>query len=143
MAGYAFDHGPEILKPLHEGMRDRGVKASMFLDIPRISEPGVDVETQVSRWVLDFVQANWPFGEPRPDMYYDPRTVAYGSTASIHAKCIVVDECRAFVTSANFTDRGQTRNIEVGVLVEDEGFAAALVGQWVRSVKSGLLQRCE
>ncbi|WAM28564.1 phospholipase D-like domain-containing protein [Myxococcus sp. NMCA1] len=35
-----------------------------------------------------------------------------------------------FVTSANFTNRGQTRNIEVGVLLEDTHLAAVLEAQF-------------
>jgi phosphatidylserine/phosphatidylglycerophosphate/cardiolipin synthase-like enzyme len=51
--------------------------------------------------------------------------------ASLHAKCVVVDGRWVFVTSANFTDRGQTRNIEVGVLLDDERLAAVLEAQFV------------
>lgn len=51
--------------------------------------------------------------------------------ASLHAKCVVVDERWVLVTSANFTDRGQTRNVEVGVLLDDAGFAGVLEAQFV------------
>jgi bifunctional non-homologous end joining protein LigD len=33
IAGYAFDHGEEILRPLHEAMVERNVRAQIFLDI--------------------------------------------------------------------------------------------------------------
>jgi hypothetical protein len=55
-----------------------------------------------------------------------------------YTKCIVVDERRALVTSANFTKRAQTRNIEVGVLIEDEHFARALVHQWRSAAEAGV-----
>jgi len=58
-----------------------------------------------------------------------------------HAKCIVVDDREALVTSANFTDRGQTRNIEVGVLIEDSRFASRLAGQWRGLVETGLVEK--
>ena len=143
VAGFSFDHGKEILGTLHEAMGARGVKAALFLNIPRIEVPGTGEEEYVAGWVGRFLEKNWPFGDPRPDVYYDPRTVGYGSMASLHAKCVVVDDCRALVTSANFTDRGQSRNIEVGVLVEDEGFARGLATQWWGAVKAGLLGKCE
>jgi phosphatidylserine/phosphatidylglycerophosphate/cardiolipin synthase-like enzyme len=54
-----------------------------------------------------------------------------GVFASLHAKCVVVDGRWVFVTSANFTDRGQTRNVEVGVLLEDTRLAAVLEAQFV------------
>ena len=59
----------------------------------------------------------------------------------MHAKCVVVDETRALVGSANFTDRGQQRNVEVGVLVDDPIFARKLQQQWNGLAASGLLVR--
>ncbi|MGH9319807.1 MAG: phospholipase D-like domain-containing protein [Vicinamibacteria bacterium] len=113
IGGYAFDHGKDIFAPLHTAMAERGVETTIFLN---------DVE--------GFLEKNWPFGEPFPSIYCDPRTAERESRCSLHAKCIVVDEARALVTSANFTDRGQTRNIEMGVLVDDPGLATRLVHQW-------------
>jgi phosphatidylserine/phosphatidylglycerophosphate/cardiolipin synthase-like enzyme len=51
--------------------------------------------------------------------------------ASLHAKCVVVDGRLVFVTSANFTDRGQTRNVEVGVVLDEPRLAAVLEAQFV------------
>ena len=59
----------------------------------------------------------------------------------LHAKCIVVDYRRALVTSANFTSRGQERNVEVGVLVESEKFARELVHQWRNAAEAGVFRR--
>ena len=58
------------------------------------------------------------------------RSPAEGIFASLHAKCVVVDGRHALVTSANSTDRGQTRNLEVGILVEDPSFATTLEAQF-------------
>ena len=89
-----------------------------------------------------FFHEVWTFGAPRPDVYWDPRTAVPGPPwASLHAKCVVVDATRALVTSANFTDRGQSRNIEFGVLIEDEGFAKDVAGQWQLLIVAGLLKR--
>jgi phosphatidylserine/phosphatidylglycerophosphate/cardiolipin synthase-like enzyme len=54
---------------------------------------------------------------------------------------VVVDEQATLIGSANFTDRGQTRNIEVGVLIEDAGFARQVVEQWQGLVNAKLVQR--
>jgi phosphatidylserine/phosphatidylglycerophosphate/cardiolipin synthase-like enzyme len=140
MAGYAFDHGDQILKPLHEAMRDRGVSAELFLDIPR-ADRAEAVDDHVMRFVDRFIQANWPFGSPEPRIYYDPRTVWGDQYASLHAKCVVVDEQLTLVGSANFTGRGQARNIEVGVRIEDGPFAEALLRQWRQAVQQALLVR--
>ncbi len=47
----------------------------------------------------------WP-GERLPEVYHDPRALAVGgkTRACLHAKCIVVDEDRALVSSAHFTE---------------------------------------
>jgi phosphatidylserine/phosphatidylglycerophosphate/cardiolipin synthase-like enzyme len=51
---------------------------------------------------------------------------------------VVVDGAKAFVSSANFTQRGQERNIEVGVLIEDASFANYLAGQWLGLIDAGM-----
>ncbi|HXV60101.1 MAG TPA: DISARM system phospholipase D-like protein DrmC [Vicinamibacteria bacterium] len=124
IGGYAFDHGKDIFAPLHKTMKERRVQTLIFVNK-----------------VQDFLQENWPFGEPLPEVYSDPRTADSESRVSLHAKCIVVDETKALVTSANFTDRGQTRNIEMGVLIDDPGLASRLVQQWRGLIESGLVTK--
>lgn len=136
VAGFAFDHGKDILEPLHLAMRDRGVSAEIFLNIGR-APTGRSVDAHVALTLTDFWRDNWPFGDPRPTIYYDPRTVDPRSTISLHAKCIVVDERLTLVTSANFTQRGHERNLEVGVLIDSTSFARHLVHQW----RAGALRR--
>jgi phosphatidylserine/phosphatidylglycerophosphate/cardiolipin synthase-like enzyme len=43
-------------------------------------------------------------------------------------------------TSANFTDRGQHRNTEAGVSIDDESFATALEQQWLNLINAGLVE---
>ena len=139
VAGYSFDHGQEILRPLHEAMRDRGVEARILLHIqrtPRGSDPKRHLRDAVER----FERENWPFGLPRPKLYFDPRTVETGAVVSLHAKCVVVDRRWALVGSANFTNRGQHRNLEVGILVDDPDFAGRLSEQWLGLLSSGQMQ---
>jgi len=93
--------------------------------------------------VIDkFFREVWTFGLPKPDVYYDPRTAMPGPPwASLHAKCVVVDDETTLITSANFTDRGQTRNIEAGVLIDDRAFAEELGAQWRQLIAAGLVHR--
>jgi phosphatidylserine/phosphatidylglycerophosphate/cardiolipin synthase-like enzyme len=58
----------------------------------------------------------------------------------LHAKCIVVDDRKAFVTSANLTTAAQERNIEAGLLVEDAGLAQSLRMQFETLVGAGILK---
>ena len=78
-----------------------------------------------------------------PEVYYDPRSLqAVGEeSACLHAKCVVVDDARAFVTSANLTEAAQGRNIEAGVLLEDPLFARALRKQFESLVDRGYVRR--
>lgn len=55
----------------------------------------------------------------------------------MHAKCLIVDHEHVLITSANFTGRAQERNIEVGVVLHDKGYAVALERQWNNLVESG------
>ncbi|RYZ64058.1 MAG: phospholipase, partial [Proteobacteria bacterium] len=119
LAGYSFDHAHEVLAPLHRSMVTHGVAASFFVDVPQI-ERGVGAEAHLATHLSGFLRSNWPFGAPHPVIYYDRRALHPGPPwCSLHAKCVVIDGSKAFVSSANFTQRGQERNFEVGVLVED------------------------
>lgn len=137
VAGYSFDHGASILEPLHAAMKARGVAASLFLHVERAPRRTEDLEAWARGQLATFLAKNWPFGPPLPQLFYDPRTVIPTSVESLHAKCIVVDERVALIGSANFTDRGQTRNVEVGAVIEDEAFARALASQWRSAAAAG------
>jgi phosphatidylserine/phosphatidylglycerophosphate/cardiolipin synthase-like enzyme len=143
VGGYSFDT-PEILEPLHRAMKDRSVEVTLFLDIDGAASTAEGAEAFATAFIDRFFRTVWTFGPPKPEVFYDPRTAAPGPPwASLHAKCIVVDDERSLITSANFTDRGQTRNIEAGVLIEDVGFAGELAAQWRQLVSEGLVVRYE
>jgi phosphatidylserine/phosphatidylglycerophosphate/cardiolipin synthase-like enzyme len=132
VAGFAFDHGRDLLSPLHQAMHERAVRATLCLNLEE-SEP---IDAQAA----GFLEANWPFGPPYPSLFADARARdPQAPRASLHAKCIVVDDERALITSANFTRRGQSRNFEAGVLVHDLRFATLLSRQWTGAIGSGLL----
>lgn len=141
VAGYSFDHGAEILRPLHEAMRDRGVAVEMFVHVRPAPRRQADLAAHARQELLTFLAVNWSFGPPHPALHYDPRTLRPRSVESLHAKCIVVDERVSLIGSANFTDRGQSRNIEVGGLIEDESFARALASQWHAATAAGVFVR--
>lgn len=129
ICGYAFDHDENIFEPLHRTMCDRDVNVTIFVHMDRVTQPGLEIERHVRRFAMRFLSNNWPFGPPYPTLYYDPHTVDRDALASLHARCVVIDERIALVTSANFNDRGQSRNVEVGAVLHDRGFAEALTGQ--------------
>lgn len=141
VAGYAFDHAGDILQPLHDAMAQRGVSASLFVNLEGRASTPIDVERAAASAAERFLDENWPFGEPTPELYYDPRTVTYGAGASLHAKCIVVDGRLSLVGSANFTDRGQRRSLEAGVLIDDATFVNRLLAQWRGLITAGLVRK--
>jgi phosphatidylserine/phosphatidylglycerophosphate/cardiolipin synthase-like enzyme len=143
VGGCYFSHGEQILKPLHQAIRDRGVKVTFCMDIPGEApdKRPEALEDHVRREVRAFLAQNWPFGPPLPSFYYDPRTVVPGLNVLLHSKCVVVDLRTAFITSANFTHNGQERNLETGVKIEDPAFAAELSGHWHALIHAGLLRQ--
>ncbi|WP_437720598.1 DISARM system phospholipase D-like protein DrmC [Sorangium sp. So ce861] len=162
IAGYSIDHGAELFASLHRAMVDHGVTVDLFVDVDQLTErlrqavkwagqswlltsaPIEAAQENIARGravVALFYRLMWPFGDPRPVVYFDPRTADKHSAVSLHAKCVVIDHEYTLITSANFTDRGQTRNIEAGVTIEDRGFAASLERQWLNLVDAGVLVR--
>lgn len=139
VGGYSFDRA-EILAPLHRAMQERGVSVMLFMDIEGEAQTREGADAFATAQIDRFFQDVWKFGLPKPDVYYDPRTAAPGPPwASLHAKCVIIDDVKSFITSANFTDRGQNRNIEAGVLIEDAGFSEQLAGHWRQLVSERLV----
>jgi phosphatidylserine/phosphatidylglycerophosphate/cardiolipin synthase-like enzyme len=142
LAGYSFANAESVLRPLHEAMQAHGVEASFFVDVTQPERREPDPEAYGRRSLAAFMEESWPFGNPHPKLYCDRRALVPGPPwASLHAKCVAVDGRRAFVSSANFTTRGQDRNIETGVLLEDPLFASQLERQWLSLVSAGLVLR--
>lgn len=142
IAGYSFDHGASLLEPLYRTMHERGVSTELYLHIERAPRDA-NLDEYVQRAVATFFATNWPFGTPHPVIHIAPSTIDPSSYESLHAKCVVMDERVAVVGSANFTERGQERNVEVGARIDDAGFARALVGQFRAATNAGVFVRVE
>jgi phosphatidylserine/phosphatidylglycerophosphate/cardiolipin synthase-like enzyme len=117
------------------------LRARIFLHVGRKNRDTVD-ESELLREFADQFRRDWP-GPRLPEVFYDPRGVGAESAdrATWHAKCVVVDEELAFVTSANFTEWAQDRNIEAGVLLRSPRFAAQLRQQFESLVRAKLVRR--
>ncbi|MCG8556469.1 MAG: DISARM system phospholipase D-like protein DrmC [Proteobacteria bacterium] len=138
LGGYSFTHAQSVLAPLYRVMKERSVRASFFVDIKQPQGETDPPERHAEEALAKFLQDNWPFGPPYPRLYYDKRAIQPPPPYSIlHAKCVVIDGERAFVSSANFTMQGQERNIEVGVLLHDRAFAGHLARQWMSLIEAG------
>ena len=83
-------------------------------------------------------------GQAAPrDLLHPPWALAIeGNTrACLHAKCIIIDDHRALITSANFTTADHRRNIEAGTVITDSILARALRAQFDTLVDRAALQR--
>jgi phosphatidylserine/phosphatidylglycerophosphate/cardiolipin synthase-like enzyme len=142
VARFALYQGRELFKTLATRMEEiPELRVRIFLNVSR---PGhiESSERQILRhFVETFRTDHWP-SQRLPELLYDPRSLLADPTerASLHAKCVVVDEERAFVTSANFTEAAQERNIEAGVLLSIPGIAKALCSQFENLVSRVILK---
>lgn len=120
---------------------DRAVEAALFIHVPRGMRDERH-ESELLREFTDDLRKQWP-GQRRPAVFYDPRSLSDDAAvrATWHAKCAIVDSAVAFVTSANFTEWAQSRNVEAGVLIRDPHFARQLQAQFDWLVVTGAVIR--
>jgi phosphatidylserine/phosphatidylglycerophosphate/cardiolipin synthase-like enzyme len=140
----------EMLEPLR---RNAGspLDVRLFVDIdPAYSAAGAkqampsSLETWPSTWWTQFLEGVWPQYLDPPRAWYAPATLgpsAAGEWQSMHIKSIVVDRRLWFVTSANFTKRGHTRNMEMGALIEDPERASEVVAVFEEWAGAGVFRR--
>jgi len=155
IANFAFDRAREgeallrarsLWQPLADVMDAHPqLRVRIFANVERNDSPAfADRESSywVNRFRTHFTAHLWP-GARLPELYYDPRSLhpIPGERAILHAKCVVVDEAQVFLTSANFTQAGQQRNLEAGLLLQDPALARDIGAQFDALVRaSALLQ---
>ncbi len=142
LVGYVIHNATSLLLPVASKMQaDPAFDVWCCLDIKRGKNDTSEGHSLVQRFKNEFENELWPWN-PKPRVYYDPRSLAdWGTTrSSLHAKCVIVDRKVAFVTSANFTDAAQHRNIEAGVLSRDPKFASKLHSYFHGLRNEGVLQ---
>lgn len=141
--GFAVKQGHSIFRSLAERLEaNQSLEAVLCIDVRR-QQSDTSLESQVvARFAKHFVENEWP-GSRLPSVYYDPRSVApIGSTRSaLHAKCVVIDGYEALVTSANFTEAAQERNIELGLLVRSIAVVGQIEQHFTTLIQEGFLRR--
>lgn len=143
LAGFAIHRGREIFRDLaHRMMREVDLEVIMFLNVARNLRDTTTKEQLVARFVQEFRREHWE-GTRYPSIFYDPRALAVDpkKRTSLHAKCVVIDGAKALVTSANFTEAAQQRNIEVGALITDATFTRNLTGHFDMLITKGAVER--
>jgi phosphatidylserine/phosphatidylglycerophosphate/cardiolipin synthase-like enzyme len=143
VASYAIYNGKQVFGPLAARMAQMpGLQVRLFVNVARAHLDQRRAGELLKAYADAFQRDHWP-GPQLPEVFYDPRSLEAGPgrRSALHAKAIVVDDVRAFVTSANFTEAAHDRNIEAGVLVDSAPFAHSLRRQFDTLVESGLLAR--
>lgn len=117
------------------------LQSRMFLHIARKPSDTRD-DSELLREFSASLAGQWP-GQRRPEVFYDPRTLSADRDvrASWHAKCVLADDEVAFVTSANFTEWAQERNVEAGVLIRGHHFVRQLRRQFDGLTQSKQVRR--
>jgi phosphatidylserine/phosphatidylglycerophosphate/cardiolipin synthase-like enzyme len=144
VAGYELHRAEPLFRTLAERMTlEPRPAVQMFLNVKRpVGDTSSDREL-IAHFVHRFRTRHWPVDGLLPEVYFDPRSLELDSKskAVLHAKCIVIDGLTSFVSSANFTEAGQQRNIEVGVLVRSPIIAARLASFFSGLIAAEIVRR--
>ena len=146
IASYALDTGTKaqaLFKVLANQMDENpNLDVRMFINVKRNHKDTTPELVLLRKFSEGFRNNIWP-GQRLPEVFHDPRALdpTPGPKACLHAKCVVVDEERLLVTSANFTEAAHQRNIEAGVLLTDKIAAKNLRSQFETLVTRGILHR--
>ena len=145
IASYALDTGSKakaIFGHLAARMdAEPGLRVRLFVNVHREYQDQTAESVLLREFADTFRHEVWP-GKRLPAVFYDPRSLATEpkTRACLHAKCIVVDDERALITSANFTEAAHERNIEAGTVITDAVLARALRAQFDTLVDHGVLK---
>ena len=144
IAGYAVYQGRRVFNELAKRMDELpGLEVRMFLDISRKPGDTSVPSAIVQQFVQRFRSEEWPNESRLPQLFYDPRALSrdWQERASMHAKCVVADGRHVFVSSANFTEAAQERNVEIGLLFDSVSAAGRINHFFAALADSGHFQR--
>lgn len=144
VVGYAISGGREVFRTLAERINQHDdIQVRFYLEIQRSLGDTSSESAIVQRFMHRFVTTQWPENTRIPEVYYDPRALAVdrADRAALHAKCVVIDDKELFVSSANFTEYAQQRNIEMGLCVRSEQVAYRITSYMAELVEEGKLQQ--
>lgn len=137
---YSLSAGSAVFAPVQEAMaRNPNIEVTIALNVD-MSLRKLYEQDAVIAFSRRFWSMQWPW-ENRPKVFYDPRSIRenLSERAIQHAKCIVADVQRVFITSANYTASGQERNIELGAVIHDERLAERVSEQFRSLIAKRLL----
>jgi phosphatidylserine/phosphatidylglycerophosphate/cardiolipin synthase-like enzyme len=143
VAGYAVYQGHKVFQALADRMLTvPSLQVRLFLDIQRPHGDTSAVMEIIRRFSAQFRVSQWPKERPFPQVYFDPRSLDVSSQkrACLHAKAVIVDARSVFISSANFTEAAQQRNIEIGILAQSASLAHRLTEFFDKGLSKGMFQ---
>jgi phosphatidylserine/phosphatidylglycerophosphate/cardiolipin synthase-like enzyme len=137
---YVYFDGPKAFEILARRMDAvRALQVTLLFNIQRKRGDTTSAEQLVRRFADRLWKIDWP-GKSRPRVFYDPRSVEPDAPGGVlHAKAVVADDEKVFITSANLTEFALDRNIELGLLVRDRALAASVTTHFGGLISLGLL----
>jgi phosphatidylserine/phosphatidylglycerophosphate/cardiolipin synthase-like enzyme len=130
LCGFAVYQGREIFAALAKRMQSvPAMKVRTYLNIERPRANHSPPEVVIAGFWKRFRETQWPDDVGLPEIFYDPRTLEDSNSAKsacLHAKFVIADQRRVFLSSANFTEAAQQRNIEAGVITDNPVLASDL-----------------
>ena len=141
--GFAVHQGHSVFQALASRL-DEIDKLDVVLCVDIRREVGSTTnEAQILRgYAAKFADEEWP-GERLPRLYYDPRSLSArgGPRSALHAKCVTVNSEEVLVTSANFTEAAQFRNIELGLHVKSYTLTRRIEDHFLALIGKGYLEQ--
>lgn len=142
LATFALYQGDKILEPIHDAMiRIPGLQVTLILNVARKYGDRTQSDDLIEGARQEFSK-NWPWSL-KPRVWYFPESLHMNASdrASMHAKFVIADEERCFITSANFTEAAQKKNIEVGVELSHSHEPKALSMYFKQLIAEGKLEQ--
>lgn len=142
LATFALYQGDQILEPVHKAMtRIPDLEVDLILNVARKYGDQTRNEDLLESARRDFAK-DWPWPR-KPRVWYYPESLHLKAKdrASMHAKFVIADEERAFITSANFTEAAQKKNIEVGIELQRSLEPRALSRYFKQLMTEGALEK--
>jgi len=145
ICGFAVYQGKDIFMALASRMQVLPeLNVRMYLNIDRPYGDSTPSNMLIAKFQQRFRETQWPEDMRLPEVYYDPRPLAAeeeGKSACLHAKFVIADSQQVFISSANFTEAAQQRNIEAGILSESPALARDIESHFQSLVDHGFLKQ--
>lgn len=136
LSSFSMYDGRSVLSSLRERWQQAPtIDVTLVLNVEWVESR----EHSLRAFAAQFVRWHWA-EPPWPKLYFDPRSITEKSDTCMHAKCIVVDDEQALVTSANLSESAQQRNFEAGVLLSDPILPARLAAMFREAIERRSLE---